>query len=281
MLLSDKYPYLTDYFTKSLSSNRHPLPQSLIFYGSDFEAQYILANEIARFLNCKNNKEDDCECINCKWIKTNTHPAVLTVSPKDNKPEKDSSKTVVSLEQVHMIQEQLINSSEFHRVYIFCNRETDGNICGIDKIIFPETTANAMLKMIEEPQPGVTFIFLTKSIDNILSTIVSRSQCFFVPSKKTVDFGYENITEIFGNYWEFKRADAFDISIKLQELAEKLDTITVLNEMQNYILAVLKNNPQNMNLIKNIKDVELAKAQTNIGIKLVNVFDDLCLKLIV
>ena len=65
MLLSDKYPFLTNYFTEVLSSKERPLPQSILFYGNDLEAQYTLAKEIARFLNCKQDKADDCDCLNC------------------------------------------------------------------------------------------------------------------------------------------------------------------------------------------------------------------------
>ena len=65
MLLSDKYPFLTHYFTKALSSDKVPLPQSILFYGNDLEAQYTFAKEIARFLNCQKNKADDCDCLNC------------------------------------------------------------------------------------------------------------------------------------------------------------------------------------------------------------------------
>ena len=48
MLLSDKYPFLTKYFTEALSSNQRPLPQTILFYGNDLESQYTLAKEIAR-----------------------------------------------------------------------------------------------------------------------------------------------------------------------------------------------------------------------------------------
>jgi len=36
--------------------------------------------------------------------------------------------------------------------------------------------ANSLLKLLEEPKPGVVLILLTSSLDNILPTIVSRSQ---------------------------------------------------------------------------------------------------------
>ena len=161
MLLSDKYPFLTNYFTEALTAKNRPLPQSILFYGNDLEAQYTLSKEIARILNCKEDKSDHCECLNCKWVRENSHPAIMTISRIDNKPDDDDSKTVISIKQSALIKESLVNASEFHRVFIFCDRDENGNISGLNQQNFQVETANSLLKIIEEPQPGVTFLFLT------------------------------------------------------------------------------------------------------------------------
>ncbi len=280
MQLSDKYPFLTNYFTQALTTKNRALPQSILFYGSDFEAQYTLANEIARLLNCKENKTDDCDCLNCKWIRENSHPAVLTISRLDNKPDDDDSKTVISIKQSQMIKESLMSASEFHRVYIFCDRDDEGNISGLNPLNFQAETANSLLKIIEEPQPGVTFIFLTRYIDDVLSTIISRSQCFFVPSKKSVDYDYSVIDGIFTDYLNFERKDVFDISQKLQDMTKETPIQTILDGIQNYMLQLLKSNPKETELIKHIEFVEEAKKQAKLGMRPINIFDDLCLKLI-
>ena len=280
MLLSDKYPFLTNYFTQALSANNRALPQSILFYGSDFEAQYTLATEIARLLNCKNDKADDCECLNCKWIRENSHPAILTISRLDNKPDDDESKTVSSIKQSQMIKESLMSASEFHRVYIFCDRDEEGNISGLNSLNFQAETANSLLKIIEEPQPGVTFIFLTRYIDDVLSTIISRSQCFFVPSKKNVNYDYSVIDGVFTDYLSFERKDVFDISQKLQDMVKETPIQNLLDGMQNYMLQLLKSNPKETELIKHIEFVEEAKKQAKLGMRPINIFDDLCLKLI-
>lgn len=280
MLLSDKYPFLTNYFTQALSAENRALPQSILFYGSDFDAQYTLANEIARLLNCKNDKSDDCECLNCKWIRENSHPAVLTISRIDNKPDDDESKTVISIKQSQMIKESLMSASEFHRVYIFCDRDDEGNISGLNPLNFQAETANSLLKIIEEPQPGVTFIFLTRYIDDVLSTIISRSQCFFVPSKKSVNYDFSAIEGVFTDYLSFKRKDVFDISQKLQDMSKDTPIQTILDGIQNYMLQLLKSNPRETELIKHIEFVEEAKKQARLGMRPINIFDDLCLKLI-
>lgn len=283
MLLSDRYPFLTNYFTQALTSNDRPLPQSILFYGNDLEAQYTLSKEIARLLNCQKDKTDDCDCLNCKWIREDSHPAVMTISRVDNKPEDDESKTVISIKQSAFIKETLVNASEFHRVFIFCDRDDEGNIAGLNQVNFQAETANSLLKIIEEPQPGVTFIFLCRYIDDLLSTIISRSQCFFVPAginEGVERYNYKIIENIFTNYWDFERKDVFDISQKLQDLSKDAPVIKILESIQNYILTILKSNPRNTSFIEHIRILEDAKKQAKLGIKPTNIFDDLCLKLI-
>ncbi len=280
MRLSDKYAFLANYFTTALSDNNRALPQSLLFYGNDFNIQYLLANEIARLLNCQKDKSDECDCLNCKWIKEGTHPAVMTISRIDNKPEDDMSKTVISVRQSQMIKSMLVNSSEFHRVFIFCDRDDEGNICGLNHQNFQDDAANSLLKIIEEPQAGITFIFLTRYIDDVLSTIKSRSQCFFVPSFESTNYDYSCIDGIFTDYFNFERKDVFDVSQNLQELSKKVSIAEILDGIQNYIIAVLKSNPKSVDLMKHIKIVEESKVQAKIGMKSSGIFDDLCLKLI-
>lgn len=281
MLLSDKYPFLTEYFTDLLCTENKRLPQSLLFYGNDFVSQYTLAKEIARLLNCKEDKSDDCECLNCKWIREDSHPAVMTISKNDNKPEDDTSNTVISIKQSAMIKNMLVNASEFHRVFIFCDRDESGNISELNKYNFQEEAANSLLKIIEEPQEGITFIFITRYPDDVLPTIQSRSQCFYVPDFRHNEYSYNKINGVFDEYWNFERKDVFDISQKLQDLTKKYTADEILTDIQNYILYALKANPANKKFISDIKTIEDCKKQASLGIKTSNIFDDMCLKLIV
>ena len=118
-VLSNKYPYLTNFFETAISQNR--LFHSLILYGSNNFIQYAMAMELARKLNCLEDGNSDCQCQNCRWIRENKHPAVMTISKIDNKT--DSSKTVISEDQINMVLDTLVNSSDYHRVFIFCDAE--------------------------------------------------------------------------------------------------------------------------------------------------------------
>ena len=88
-LLKEKYPFLTNYFETALKNTEHPLPHSIILYGLDTVSQYAFALNFAKILNCNSNKKYDCDCLNCRWIKTNKHPAVMTISRYNNKPADD------------------------------------------------------------------------------------------------------------------------------------------------------------------------------------------------
>lgn len=284
MLLSDKYPFLTNYFEKGiqnkLSNKGVPITHSLLFCGRDLESQYILAKEIARELNCTGNHTDNCQCLNCRWIRENSHPAVLTITKTDNKPADDETKSVISIKQSEMIKNMLMTTSEFFRVFIFCDKDDNGNIRGLTPQNFQEETANSMLKIIEEPNDRIMFIFLTSNKEDIISTIVSRSQCFNVSKGERDSFDYESIKPIFQEYWDFDRSKVFDISQSLINLSKEIPADKILEDMQNYILITLKTNPTNISFIDDIKLIETAKKEIALGISAQNVFDNLCLKLI-
>ena len=284
MLLSDKYPFLTNYFKKGIQNKLNnkgvPIAHSLLFCGNDLESQYILAKEIARELNCTGDHTNNCQCLNCRWIRENTHPAVLTISKIDNKPADDETKTVISIKQSEMIKNMLMTTSEFYRVFIFCDKDENGNIRGLTPQNFQEETANSMLKIIEEPNDRIMFIFLTSNKEDIISTIVSRSQCFNISKGERENFSFESIKPIFQDYWNFERSKVFDISQTLINLTKEIPADKILEEMQNYILSILKSNPDNISFIDDIKQIETAKKEINLGMNPQNVFDNLCLKLI-
>ena len=100
--INEKYPFLMKYFNNGINSTGKNIAHCILFYGSDIQAQYDLTLEIARMLNCTGDHTPDCQCLNCKWIRENNHPAVLTISKVDNKPSDDNSKTVISIDQARL-----------------------------------------------------------------------------------------------------------------------------------------------------------------------------------
>ena len=194
--LDKQYPFLMKYFDNGIASQNRQISHCILFYGSDIQSQYELALEIARMLNCTGDHTENCQCLNCKWIRENNHPAVLTISKVDNKPSDDTSKTVISIDQARMIKNDLLVTSDYHRVLIFCDRDKEGNIQGLNQLNFQADAANALLKTFEEPPSNTTFIFLTKDKSDMITTVVSRAQCFYVPSMKDEDRDFSLVKEV-------------------------------------------------------------------------------------
>ena len=105
-VLKKKFEYFTNYFEAAMQNTKRSFAQSIVLYGQDSVAQYCIALDIARQLNCLNETDKgkaDCNCRNCNWIKNNQHPAILTISKNDNKPSDDTSSKVISIKQTHMV----------------------------------------------------------------------------------------------------------------------------------------------------------------------------------
>lgn len=282
--LDEKYPFLMKYFNSGINADKKNIAHCILFYGTDIQAQYDLALEIARMLNCTGDRTQACQCLNCKWIKENNHPAVLTISKVDNKPSDDNSKTVISIEQARMIKNDLLVTSDYHRVLIFCDKDKEGNVCGLNQQNFQADAANALLKTFEEPPSNTTFFFLTKDKSDMITTVVSRAQCFYVPSMKDEERDFSLVKDAMDGYLELERNEVLDFNDKILDIAKMVDGEEVFTQMQNYMSALLKSNLDNLSLkvklISDIKAVETAKKEYRLNMNIQTIVETLSFKLI-
>lgn len=279
------YPFLTKYFNSAV--NKGSLAHCILFYGSDIQAQYDLALEVARLLNCSGTHNEDCQCLNCNWIRENKHPAVLTYTRFDNRAAADEGKkgANISIDQAHEIKNNLLVTSDYHRVLIFCDRDKeDGAVTGLNQVNFTEPTANALLKTFEEPPENTTFFFLTKDKSEVITTVVSRAQCFYVPSMTDEDRDYSLVKDAMEGYLELERSEVLDFNNKIFELVKMYDAQQVFTEMQNYIQMLLKSNLDNMplkvKLISDLHAIEEAKKQNRLNMNVQTIVETLNFKLI-
>lgn len=272
------------YFNNGINSTGKNIAHCILFYGSDIQAQYDLALEIARMLNCTGDHTPDCQCLNCKWIRENNHPAVLTISKVDNKPSDDNSKTVISIDQARMIKNDLLVTSDYHRVLIFCDKDKEGNVAGLNQLNFQADAANALLKTFEEPPSNTTFFFLTKDKSDMITTVVSRAQCFYVPSMQDEDRDFSFVKDAMDGYLELERNDVLDFNDKILDLAKMIEPQIVFTQMQNYIEFLLKANIDNLSLkvklIADLKAIEKAKQENRLNINIQTIVETLSFKLI-
>lgn len=281
--LDKNYPFLMKYFSKGIQNPDKNIAHCILFYGTDIQAQYNLALEIARMLNCTGDHTPECSCLNCRWIRENSHPAVMTISKVDNKPANDDSKQVISIDQARMIKNDLLVSSDYHRVLIFCDKDKDGNVCGLNETNFQEPTANALLKTFEEPPSKTTFFFLTNDKTDMISTIVSRAQCFFVPSFKEEDRDFSIVKETMAGYLSLERNQVLDLNEGILNLTKDNGASIVFNQIQNYMTELLKSNLENrglkMKILHDINSVEKAKRELRLNMNIQTIVENLSFEL--
>lgn len=283
-VLYEKYPFLMRYFENGVKNPDKNIAHCILFYGNDIQAQYELALEIARMLNCTGTHLPDCNCLNCNWIRENKHPAVITISKVDNKPSDDTSKTVISIDQARMIKNDLLVTSEYHRVLIFCDRDDDGNVCGLNQNNFQEPTANALLKTFEEPPQNTTFFFLTKDKSDMISTIISRAQSFFVPSKLEENREFSYVRDLMNDYLDIERNQVLDFNDDILKLIQEYGALEIFTQMQVYLEEMLKSNIYNQHLkiklIEDLKILEKAKRQLQLNMNIQTIVENLAFDLI-
>ena len=289
--ISQKYPKLLKYFENGIQDENKNISHCLLFWGPDIKSQCELALEVARLLNCSKDGEEACDCLNCRWIKEQTHPAVKIYTRldfKDGTDDEDSTKGKknINISQAKSIINELAVTSDYHRVYIFCDRDDDGNLLPLNQVNFPEATSNALLKTFEEPPKNTTFIFLTNDKTDIISTVVSRAQSFFVPSKLEDNCTYNLVESVISNYWQIARGKVLDFENNILKLMSENEPMEIFTQIQNYMLATMKANSENKQLfyrlMRDIKFVEDAKLQISLtpAMGLMAVVENLAFKMI-
>lgn len=289
--ISQKYPKLLKYFESGIQDENKNISHCLLFWGPDIKSQCELALEVARLLNCSKDGEEACDCLNCRWIKEQTHPAVKIYTRldfKDGTDDEDSTKGKknINISQAKSIINELAVTSDYHRVYIFCDRDDDGNLLPLNQVNFPEATSNALLKTFEEPPKNTTFIFLTNDKTDIISTVVSRAQSFFVPSKLEDNCTYNLVESVISNYWQIERGKVLDFENNILKLMSENEPMEIFTQIQNYMLAIMKANSENKQLfyrlMRDIKFVEDAKLQISLtpAMGLMAVVENLAFKMI-
>lgn len=289
--ISQKYPKLLKYFENGIQDENKNISHCLLFWGPDIKSQCELALEVARLLNCSKDGEETCDCLNCRWIKEQTHPAVKIYTRLDFKDGTDDEESTkgkknINISQAKSIINELAVTSDYHRVYIFCDRDDDGNLLPLNQVNFPEATSNALLKTFEEPPKNTTFIFLTNDKTDIISTVVSRAQSFFVPSKLEDNCTYNLVESVISNYWQIERGKVLDFENNILKLMSENEPMEIFTQIQNYMLAIMKANSENKQLfyrlMRDIKFVEDAKLQISLtpAMGLMAVVENLAFKMI-
>lgn len=152
----DTQPRVRDFLARAVAQGR--TSHAYLFLGAPGSGKLDAAWALAQALLCDENGCGACD--SCVRVARHTHPDVHVYAPE--------SATGYLIAQTRELLEDvaLAPIRSKNKVYIIDRAEQ-----------LRANSANALLKTLEEPPAGVTFILLGTSADTILPTIVSRCQC--------------------------------------------------------------------------------------------------------
>ncbi len=164
-----------------IMQQRATLPHALLLRGCAGIGKQDFALDIARSLLCKAPIETYAcgECASCSWFKEMHHPDFRLISPEDAESAEDApkkkaaKKSQISVAQIRQLIDYLSLSqhqANGYRVILISPAETL-NIA----------SANALLKMLEEPPANTLFLLVTNQPQRLLATITSRCQAIDMP----------------------------------------------------------------------------------------------------
>lgn len=167
-----------------LKQHGQKLPHALLLHGRGGIGKYDFARSFSQTLLCAQHDAlgQACgHCSSCNWFNDNSHPDFRLLSPEQETDADDTAvvtkktkkKTQISVTQIRELSGFLSMSS--HR--------SDGLRI---VLIHPAealnlASANALLKMLEEPAAGVVFILVSQQLQRLLPTIISRCQKISMP----------------------------------------------------------------------------------------------------
>lgn len=168
----------------NIMQRKNALPHAILLRGRTGLGKNHFALHLAHTLLCQQaNAGGACGvCASCVWLKEGNHPDFKLITPEDESEEtatkkKTSKKTQISVAQIRQLYDFLSLSThqvDGRRIILVSPAET-----------LNLASANALLKMLEEPPANTLFLLVASQPQRLLPTIISRCQVldFSIPQK--------------------------------------------------------------------------------------------------
>jgi DNA polymerase III subunit delta' len=174
------YPWHNNVWSRIMNQKAR-LPHAMLLHGRAGTGKLDFAKLFSKSLLCESPVEQQAcgVCAKCLWFDEGGHPDFKLIGPEDGETSDEASKkkvtkkTQISVDQIRQLIQMLSLS----------NHDTTGLRV---VLIHPAETlntasANALLKVLEEPPQNTIFILVTHLIRRLLPTIVSRCQAIAMP----------------------------------------------------------------------------------------------------
>lgn len=164
---------------KALQARRAQMPHALMLIGQRGLGKFELARQFAASLLCEQPHENGnaCgKCMACNWFSQGNHPDFRLLKPdafSDEAESEDSKKKAsqqITIDQVRELDDFLNVGTHRDGLRIILINPTEA---------MNRSTANSLLKSLEEPTPNTLFLLISSEPLRLLPTL--RSRCQVVP----------------------------------------------------------------------------------------------------
>ncbi|ASP18407.1 DNA polymerase III, delta' subunit [Neisseria sp. oral taxon 020 str. F0370] len=154
---------------RSLAEHRQQLPHALLFSGKENTGKTAFARHLAQSLLCENSGAayEACgQCPSCHLFAQNSHPDFYELTPEIPEGEAVGRKLLqIKIDAVRDVIEHVrLTSVRGGRRVVLVHPAESMNA----------QSANALLKILEEPPEGVVFLLVSHERDRLLPTVKSR-----------------------------------------------------------------------------------------------------------
>ncbi|NLJ51884.1 MAG: DNA polymerase III subunit delta' [Alcaligenaceae bacterium] len=162
-----------------------------LIHGEEGIGKFQFAHAAAAAMLCENRIDaaQACgKCQACRWLSLNHHPDLRVVVPDSLyeslglTPSEDETASSASKSQSNQIRVQQIRALDQKNFFTLTSHRGGAKVL----IIYPaerlnQESANAILKILEEPLGDTRFLLVSNGIKKLLPTIVSRCQRLHLP----------------------------------------------------------------------------------------------------
>ncbi len=167
------------------------LASSYLFYGDQGTGKWAMALELAKAINCERDQKEACDvCSSCQKIDKMIHPDVKVIFPIPSaRSEETNQKEIERFKKLKMANPYTIVRFERNvNIPVEQIRAMQREIClkpfeGKRKVIIIAeaenmhiSSANSLLKILEEPPQDANLILTAHNPNKLLPTVISRCQ---------------------------------------------------------------------------------------------------------
>ena len=206
-----------DFLLNEINNNK--LSHAYLIETNNYQNTSLLIKELLKLLLCKNKVNNlKCSCNLCNLIENELYPDIRYIYPDGNNIKK---------EQLIELKEQFQNKSAYDNKQIYVIT---------DATKLNSSSANTMLKFLEEPEENIIAILVCDNRYKVIDTIVSRCQILSLKESIETYFGDEikNLAVLLCDKNKgFKNYDELEI------LQDKKNMTYLLKQIEKYIFSLL------------------------------------------